>query len=144
MSAPADLLYRYAAAVDDGDLDALAAMVTDDVAITRVDGTSHGRDAFLAVYRAFRDSPVRGSTHAVTNVRVTPQPDGQLRADAYFQATMFDADGVRLVVGRYSDSMRDDGDGLRFTHKRIVVEGLVSLPDGGADWATLAPKVSTP
>ncbi len=55
--------------------------------ITRADGTKHGRDAFLAVYRGFRDSDVRSSKHVVTNVQAFPEErrtgarEGVLRRD---------------------------------------------------------------
>ncbi len=135
----AQLLYAYARAVDDGDLATLAVLAADDIAITRVDGTHHGRDRFLAVYQAFRDSAVQVSQHAVSNVRAYPQEGGQVRASAYFQATVIDAAGARMIVGRYDDTMRADGDGpLRFVHKRILVDCVVPLAAPG-DWAALAP-----
>ena len=131
----AQLLYTYARAVDEGDLDTLATLVADDVQITRVNGTRPGREAFLAVYRAFRDSPVQGSKHVVTNVMAHREDGGLIRARAYFEATMFDPDGTRVVIGQYSDSMREDGDGLLFVHKRIAVERVVTLPASTQEWA---------
>jgi 3-phenylpropionate/cinnamic acid dioxygenase small subunit len=136
----AQLLYAYARAVDEGDLDTLTEIAHEDVAITRVDGTKQGRDAFLAVYRGFRDSDVRASKHVVTNVQAHEEEGGLVRASAYFAATMFDPDGTRLVIGQYSDSMRDDGNGLKFAHKRISVEGVVPLPAAVVEWAGVTPK----
>jgi len=134
----AQLLYAYARAVDEGDLDALAALAVDDVALTRADGTRRGRDGFIALYRAFRDSPVEQSKHVVTNVQAFPEDGGLVRARAYFQATMFDPDGTRLVIGQYSDSMRDDGAGLRLVHKRIQVERVVQLTPSSQEWTGVA------
>ena len=137
----AQLLYAYARAVDEGDLDTLERLAVEDVDITRADGTKHGRDEFLAVYRGFRDSDVLGSKHVVTNVQAFPEEDGGgVRARAYFAATMFDPVGSRIVIGQYSDSMRDDGAGLRFVHKRIHVDGVVSLPTADSQWSGVAPK----
>lgn len=130
----AQLLYAYARAVDEGDLATLAELAGDDVSITRVDGTHHGREAFLAVYRGFRDSGLEGSKHVVTNVQAFPEGDG-IRAKAYFEATLFDADGTRSVIGQYSDSMRDDGGELRFVHKRIFVERVVQLAASSPEWS---------
>ncbi|HET9902044.1 MAG TPA: nuclear transport factor 2 family protein [Actinomycetes bacterium] len=135
----AQLLYAYARAVDEGDLDTLERLAVEDVDITRADGTKHGREAFLAVYRGFRDSDVLSSKHVVTNVQAFPEANG-VRARAYFAATMFDPDGSRIVIGEYSDSMRDDGDGLRFVHKRIHVDGVVPLPTADSQWSGVAPK----
>jgi 3-phenylpropionate/cinnamic acid dioxygenase small subunit len=128
-------LYAYARAVDEGDLETLAELASEDVQITRVDGTHQGRERFLDVYRAFRDSPVEGSKHVVTNVQAHREDGGLIRARAYFQATMFDADGTRVVIGQYSDSLREDGDGLVFVHKRISVERVVQLAAATKEWA---------
>jgi 3-phenylpropionate/cinnamic acid dioxygenase small subunit len=136
----AQLLYAYARAVDEGDLETLARLAYEDVDITRSDGTKHGREAFLAVYRGFRDSDVHSSKHVVTNVQARREEGGSVRASAYFSATMFDPDGSRIVIGQYSDSMRDDGDGLRFTHKRIVVDGVLSLAPANEQWTGVTPK----
>jgi 3-phenylpropionate/cinnamic acid dioxygenase small subunit len=136
----AQLLYTYARAVDEGDLDTLSAIAEDDVALTRVDGTTHGREAFLALYRGFRDSDVQGSKHVVTNVQAFGEEGGLVRATAYFAATMFDPDGTRVVIGQYADSMRDGGQGLRFVHKRISVERVVALATSSAHWAGVVPK----
>jgi uncharacterized protein (TIGR02246 family) len=130
----AQLLYTYARAVDEGDLDTLAALTADDVQITRVDGTRQGREAFLDVYRSFRDSPVEGSKHVVTNVQAFRNDDGLVTILAYFEATMFDADGTRKVIGEYRDSARDDGDALLYVHKRIQVQRVVGLPAASAEW----------
>jgi 3-phenylpropionate/cinnamic acid dioxygenase small subunit len=135
----AQLLYAYARAVDEGDLETLERLAVEDVDITRSDGTKHGRDAFLAVYRGFRDSDVRSSKHVVTNVQAFPEGDGML-VRAYFAATMFDPDGSRIVIGQYADSMRDDGDGLRFVHKRIQVDGVLSLAPANEQWTGVTPK----
>jgi 3-phenylpropionate/cinnamic acid dioxygenase small subunit len=136
----AQLLYAYARAVDEGDLDTLSEIAHEDVSITRSDGTKHGLEAFLALYRGFRESEVLGSKHVVTNVQAFSEGDGLVRAKAFFAATMFDADGTRIVIGQYSDSMRDDGDGLKFAHKRISVEGVVPLPVAIREWVGVTPK----
>ena len=133
----AQFLYTYARAVDEGDLDTLAAIAADDVQITRVDGTHQGRDAFMAVYKAFTASPVLGSKHVITNVQAFPESSGDgdlVRVKAYFEATMFDADGSRKVIGQYSDTVRDTGDALVYVHKRIAVERVVSMPVASAEW----------
>ena|SRR2546421_644833 len=130
----AQFLYTYARAVDEGDLETLAALAADDVQLTRVDGTKQGRDAFLALYRAFRDSPVLGSKHVVTNVQAFREGGDLVRVRAYFEATMFDPDGTRVVIGQYSDTLRDTGDDFRYVHKRIAVERVVNLAAASAEW----------
>ena len=124
----AQLLYAYARAVDTGDIEALRGLAVPDVLLTRSDGTRQGIEAFLDLYRDFAASPVQASKHVIANVQAFPEADGGLRALAYFEATMFDADAqTRLVIGEYSDSMREVDGQLRFTHKRITVQRIVTI-----------------
>ena len=124
----AQLLYAYARAVDNGDIEALRGLAVPDVSLTRSDGTKQGIEAFLDLYREFAASAVQASKHVIANVQAFPEPDGGLRALAYFEATMFDAGAqTRLVTGEYSDSMREVDGQLRFTHKRITVERAVTI-----------------
>lgn len=136
----AQVLYAYARAVDEGDIEALRALAVPDVFLTRSDGTKQGIEVFLDLYRAFAASPVLGSKHAILNVQAFPEPDGDVRALAYFQATMFDPGAhTRLVIGQYSDSMREVDGQLRFSHKRITVERVVAIPSGTQEYAGVPP-----
>jgi len=136
----AQLLYAYARAVDEGDIEALRGLAVPDVLLTRADGTRQGIEAFLDLYRGFAAAPVLGSKHAITNVQAVPEPDGSVRALAYFQAAMFDpGEQTRLIIGKYSDSMREVHGELRFTHKRITVERVVTIASGTAEYAGVTP-----
>lgn len=135
------LLYAYARAVDEGDIEALRGLAVDDVLLTRADGTRRGIEAFLDLYRGFAAAPVLGSKHAITNVQAFPEPDGTVLARAYFQAAMFDpGEQTRLVIGQYSDSMREVDGELRFTHKRIAVERVVTIASGTAEYTGVTPQ----
>jgi hypothetical protein len=152
----AQVLYAYARAVDEGDIEALRALALPDVFLTRSDGTTkQGIEVFLDLYRAFAASPVLGSKHAITNVQAFPEPDGDVRALSYFHATMFDPGApdqtapdqttqTRLVIGQYSDSLREVDGQLRFSHKRIAVERVVVIPAGTAQYADLMPIPAGP
>lgn len=146
----AQVLYAYARAVDEGDIEALRALALPDVFLTRSDGTKQGIEVFLDLYRAFAASPVLGSKHAITNVQAFPEPDGDVRALSYFHATMFDPGApdqtapdqttqTRLVIGQYSDSLREVDGQLRFSHKRITVERVVAIPAGTSEYAGVPP-----
>lgn len=136
----AQVLYAYARAVDEGDIEALRELAVPDVLLTRSDGTKQGIEAFLDLYRAFAASPVQGSKHAITNVQAFPEPDGDVRALSYFHATMFDPGAqTRLVTGQYSDSLREVDGQLRFSHKRITVERVVTIPAGTPEYAGVTP-----
>ena len=123
----AQALYAYALAVDEHDALALGALIVDNVSLTRIDGTRQGREAFLSFYRDFWSSSVHRSLHAVTNVRARPSSNGTILVDSYFSATIIDADGSRIVVGRYSDSFVDDGALFRLVHKRITIDGVLKI-----------------
>jgi ketosteroid isomerase-like protein len=120
----AQAVYAYALAVDERDARAMDDLVVDDVALTRLDGTRQGREAFLNFYRDFWSSSVHQSLHAVTNVRARPLTDGTILVDSYFSASMVDPEGDRIVIGRYSDTFVDDGSQLRLAHKRITIDGV--------------------
>jgi len=136
----AQVLYAYARAVDEGDIEALRRLAVPDVLLTRSDGTKQGIEAFLDLYRAFAASAVQGSQHAIINVQAFPEPDGDVRALSYFQATMFDPGAqTRLVVGQYSDSLREVDGQLRFSHKRIKVERVVEIASGTNEYAGVTP-----
>jgi SnoaL-like domain len=136
----AQVLYAYARAVDEGDIEALRGLAVPDVLLTRSVGTKQGIEAFLDLYRAFAASPVQGSQHAIINVQAFPEPDGDVRALSYFQATMFDPGAqTRLVVGQYSDSLREVDGQLRFSHKRIRVERVVAIASGTEQYAGVTP-----
>jgi SnoaL-like domain len=136
----AQVLYAYARAVDEGDIEALRGLAVPDVLLTRSVGTKQGIEAFLDLYRAFAASPVQGSQHAIINVQAFPEPDGDVRALSYFQATMFDPGAqTRLVVGQYSDSLREVDGQLRFSHKRIKVERVVAIASGTEQYAGVTP-----
>jgi hypothetical protein len=125
----AQVLYAYAKGIDERDEELLAALVVDDVALTRIDGTRHGREAFLDLYREFWASPVVRSKHSITNVRATAQSDGTVLVDAYFLAVMIDPEDGRMVLGSYSDSLRCVGSEYLISHKRIVIDHVFSLQE---------------
>jgi hypothetical protein len=136
----AQVLYAYARAVDEGDIEALRGLAVPNVLLTRSGGTKQGIEAFLDLYRAFAASPVQGSRHAITNVQAFPEPAGDVLALSYFQAAMFDPGAqTRLVIGQYSDSMREVDGQLRFSHKRIRVERVVAIPAGTEEYAGIPP-----
>jgi ketosteroid isomerase-like protein len=126
----AELLYAYGAAVDGRDLEGLSGLLTDDVKLTRPDGTREGRQAFLDYYGSVFAGPAT-MRHFATNVRVTVDGD-LLRATAYFQAMFFLPDLTRLVTGRYDDVLQRGPGGLRITHKRNIIEYTLELPPAQA------------
>lgn len=124
----AELYYAYARAVDEGDLDGLRAIVTDDIKITRGDNpTEDGIEKFLDVYRAHNALNVPVCQHVVTNVLAEPDGDG-IKTHAYFQATFLETERTRVVIGRYDDVHVERDGKLKLAHKKIRVDRVVVLP----------------
>ncbi|CCQ14885.1 putative uncharacterized protein [Rhodococcus sp. AW25M09] len=120
-------LYRYAWAADAGDLDTLRSLAMADVSVTQTSETKHGMEEFLDIYRAFAASDTEVSRHIVTNALVSEE-DGGVRIDAYFEATLFDAENTSRIFGRYSDSLVEVNGELKLAHKRILVDRVMALP----------------
>ncbi len=124
----ARLYYRYARAVDEGDLDTLRAIVTDDVQITRGDHpTEDGVEAFLDVYRAHNALEIPVCKHVVTNVLADASGD-EVVTHAYFQATMLEEKRTRVIIGVYDDVHREVDGELKLAHKKIRVQRILVLP----------------
>jgi 3-phenylpropionate/cinnamic acid dioxygenase small subunit len=124
----AQLYYTYARAVDEGDLDTLRSIVTEDVRVTRGDHpTEQGVEAFLDVYRAHNALQIPVCKHVVTNVLAEPDGD-QIRTHAYFQATFLEDAQTRVIIGVYDDvHVERDGE-LKLAHKKIRVQRVLQLP----------------
>lgn len=124
----AELYYRYARAVDEGDLAALRRLAVDDVQITRGNNPpERGIEAFLDVYRAHNALEIPVCKHVVSNVTAERVGD-QVVTHAYFEATMLKEDETRVVIGDYDDvHVEVDGE-LRLAHKKIAVQRVLHLP----------------
>ena len=124
----ARVYYTYARAVDQGDLDTLRAMVTDDIQITRGDlPTEDGVEKFLDVYRAHNSLGIPVCKHVITNV-LAEQDGDDVVTHAYFEATMLEDERTRVVIGIYDDVHREVDGELKLAHKRIRVQRTLELP----------------
>ena len=131
----ARVYYRYARAVDEGDLDTLRDMVTDDIRITRGDHpTEDGVEAFLDVYRAHNALGIPVCKHVVTNV-LAEQVGDDVVTHAYFEATMLEAERTRVVIGVYDDVHREVDGELKLAHKKITVQRQLVLPAASGSYA---------
>jgi len=119
-------LYRYARAVDDHDLDTLAALAADDVELRRVDGLHQGREAFLRIYRNFFASAVDWSRHLITNIEVEGTGD-RATTRAYFEAAMTAGESSRLVFGEYRHELVHTGQSWVFRRKTIDVQRQIEV-----------------
>jgi hypothetical protein len=124
------LYYRYARAVDEGNLEELRALATPDVKVTRGGGeTKEGVEAFLDVYRAHNALKIPVCKHVVTNITAEPEAaDGTVATHAYFEAKLLTDTETKVIIGYYDDTHVVNGDEHRLAHKRIVAERVLMLP----------------
>lgn len=129
-AAAADLMHRYQRFVDTKDLEGLSSLVTDDVELQRRQGSGQGREAFLDLYRGFVASDVDVAQHMVTNIMVSPLPEGRHRIDSsFFVITTHETGDARMIWGRYSDDMVRVGGDWRYAAKRIDVVRTALIPE---------------
>ena len=130
----ARVYYTYARAVDEGDLDTLRDLVTDDIQVTRGDHpTEDGVEAFLDVYRAHIAQGIPVCKHVVTNI-VAERVGDEVVTHAYFQATMLEEERTRVVIGVYDDVHREAGGALKLAHKKIRVQRTLELPASSGNY----------
>ena len=124
------LYYRYARAVDEGNLDELRALATPDVQVTRGDGeTKDGIEAFLDVYRAHNALRIPVCKHVITNITAQPEAaDGTVTTHAYFEAKLLSDGETKVIIGYYDDVHLVRGDEHLLAHKKIVAERVLMLP----------------
>ena len=137
-----DLYTAYAATLDDDDLDDWPDLFTEDCLYQVIPRDNFDRDLPLALIRCesramLRDrvTAVRETTmfepryvrHLISNIRVSPEADGVIEAQANYAVfeTMTDAYTRVFNVGRYLDKLvREDGR-LLFSEKRCVYDSVL-------------------
>jgi ketosteroid isomerase-like protein len=124
----ADLAYAYAAALDERDVAAFAALFTEDAHLGVYDPESDvpllGYDgrAQIADAVALLD-PYGATMHVVSNHRVGVDGDeatGVVYCVAHHSTVRDGAPHNLVMTIRYYDRYRRTGDGWRFTHRKIV------------------------
>ncbi len=124
-----NLIFSYAAFVDDGDLDGVGALLAD--AVIGIDGVEaglRGRDKILALLRStirMHDDGTPRTKHVTTNVVIeVDEGAGTAKARSYF--TVLQAvDGLGLqpiVAGRYRDRFERRDGGWRFAERRFTTD----------------------
>lgn len=129
-----NLYVQYAWAVDYGDFELLTSLVAPEICITRGETTHDGLADFLQVYQSNWDADWSAGKHYISNVTASRDPETGIRSRAYFQAIFIRSDRTTMVVGRYDDTLIELDGRLQIAHKRIYVEGSLSLPEVTRDW----------
>lgn len=118
-----DLIATYNRHLDDGRVDLLADLFTDDGVLTAMGKRAEGRPAIRAMFGSPADPlPTRPTmSHQVSNTLA--EIDGDL-ASAQSDLVVFSRgdDGFRIMlVGRYHDMLRRTADGWRFSNREPVM-----------------------
>jgi hypothetical protein len=113
------LLARYCHLVDDGDLDAAAALFTEDARLRTGDEDYSGRDAI----KAWLVGVPHGMFHQVSNIVVSNgSQSGIVHAVSDLMTGRRDGDGwTGLGLGRYHDTITGLGREMRFTQRLYTV-----------------------
>jgi p-cumate 2,3-dioxygenase beta subunit len=144
----ARFLYREAELLDAWDLDAWAALFTEDASYVIPSNDTPGGDPDrdlmivdddierirarvkrLKSRHAHREYPTSRTRHQVTNVLVERDGD-QLRVSAAFTVWRFRNDRADWYVGRYDYLLVPDADGLRIRAKRATLDMTSLVPAG--------------
>lgn len=124
----AELLARYAEAIDAGDFDAVGALLADAVIVDEAgNAIASGADAVAALYAATtrrHADGTPGTAHVITNVIIEAVGPDELEMRSRF--TVFQATATLplqpVVVGRYVDRVGRSGEGWRFLGRRMIPE----------------------
>jgi ketosteroid isomerase-like protein len=124
-----NLIFSYAACVDDGDLDGVAALLAD--ATIGIDGVAaglRGREKILELLRStirMHDDGTPRTKHVTTNVVVEVDDEaGTAAARSYFSVLQA-VDGLGLqtiVAGRYRDRFERHDGRWRFAERRFATD----------------------
>jgi uncharacterized protein (TIGR02246 family) len=120
------LLYRYARALDELDLDAVTALFTVDGELVTGAGTARGRDEIRAYYAGVRQGHVEQRQrlrHVTTNVLIEAPAPSEAAVHSFFTVVVTEPGGVSIRwAGTYTDLVVDEGDAWRFRRRRIEVD----------------------
>jgi ketosteroid isomerase-like protein len=124
-----NLIYSYAAFVDDGDLEGVAALLAD--AVIGVDGVAEGlrgrekiHGLLQSTIRMYEDGTPR-TKHVTTNVRIDLDDEaGTATARSYFTVLQAVAGhGLQTIVaGRYRDRFERHEGRWRFAERRFTTD----------------------
>lgn len=116
------LAAAYCHLIDDGDGEALADLFTDDGTLEIVDlVTSEGREQLVANGGMFPDV-MPGGRHIVHNTWITG--DGDTATMRAYLSNVQAGESPRYVqTGRYVDDLVKTGDGWRFRHRTLTLDG---------------------
>ena len=118
-----NVLTAFARLADEGTIDELGDLFTDDIEWTMTGTTWRGREEVLAGLRSMRDlghaGPDSGNRHVLTNLEV--RPDGEhATARSYFLLVSSGGPATILAVGAYRDELRRTAGGWLLTRREVT------------------------
>ena len=119
-AAIAELITRYAALIDAGDWDGVAALYTEAGRMSRPTAPDQFIDGRAAILAAFRARPPRTSRHIIANVLVTLDSETDARVSS--QILLYTQAQAPPLVGTYHDRLLKTAHGWRFVERRASVD----------------------
>lgn len=130
-----DVLHRYAHCYDEGDLDGLAALFTEDATFTIGGGAIGGMPSTMQGRAEIRESMGRRREataaaqrrHLITNVIVDDIADDRAAAASYLLLGSTEDGALALpVTGRYTDELVRQADGTwRISRRELRLDGRI-------------------
>lgn len=118
--AGARLIYRYAALIDAGQSDALAALFTETGRYARPAGPADVLEGRAAILAEFKSRPPRLMRHVVANVTVNAQSPTSASAHSRVVLYLGAPDGTldKTMVGDFHDQLEKVGEDWLFAERR--------------------------
>jgi hypothetical protein len=132
-SAALQVLASYAYAVDDRDLHALNALVTEDIFVERTGGNLVGRTAFLSYYRDLRSRNGRDH-HVISNVLLDRWLATGTTLRSYFVNYRRQDGRLYLIQGRYKHLLVEEPTRIRIRRIHIELTSVGLLPAEFPAW----------
>lgn len=125
-----NLLHAYAEVLDDPTPDAVAALFTEDGALSVPSGDFTGREAIAGFYRDRVGSGASEKRHFIANVRTRSIGPGRVEVASYFVFTARDPEASGIGWGTYLDEIEVRDGTARFARKTITPHVTTDLERG--------------
>ncbi|MGC7101796.1 nuclear transport factor 2 family protein [Amycolatopsis lurida] len=117
-----NVLYAFARLVDEGTLEQVGALFTDDIEWSMTGAIWRGREEVLAGLGSMRElghaGPESGNRHVVTNQEVHVSDD-EATARSYFLLVSRDAPSI-VAIGAYRDVLRREDDRWLLARREVT------------------------
>ena len=111
---------RYASGIDRGDWQLFRSCFTDDCVADYQDVAVWRSSAEITDFMREAHAPCTAVIHRITNLSISPNPDGSAAARSYVDAILLFADDAGLqMIGYYDDRVVRTADGWKIAERRF-------------------------